>query len=186
MMKAIRTALGDDAGADKPMEADPIRVVCFMTDGYVGNDADIIAEIKKHSEARVFSFGIGTSVNRFLLTKMAEEGHGDVEFVTAPGEAQAAADRFYERVHSPVLTNIAIDWHGLAVSEVYPKDVRDLFSAKPIIITGPIAEVRRARSLSRDIREPAITAVRFRSISPRPAQAMRRWKKSGHGTKWKT
>ena len=136
MMKAIRTALGDDAGADKPMEADPIRVVCFMTDGYVGNDADIIAEIKKHSDARVFSFGIGTSVNRFLLTKMAEEGHGDVEFVTAPGEAQAAADRFYERVHSPVLTNIAIDWNGLPVTDVYPKDVRDLFSAKPIIITG--------------------------------------------------
>jgi Ca-activated chloride channel homolog len=136
MMKAIRTALGDDAGADKPMEADPIRVVCFMTDGYVGNDADIIAEVKKHSDARVFSFGIGTAVNRFLLTKMAEEGHGDVEFVTAPGEAQAAADRFYERVHSPVLTNISIDWNGLPVSDIYPKDVRDLFSAKPIIITG--------------------------------------------------
>jgi Ca-activated chloride channel homolog len=136
MMKAIRTALGDDAGADKPMEADPIRVVCFMTDGYVGNDADIIAEIKKHSDARVFSFGIGTAVNRFLLTKMAEEGHGDVEFVTAPGEAQAAADRFYERVHSPVLTNIAIDWNGLPVTDVYPKNVRDLFSAKPVIITG--------------------------------------------------
>jgi Ca-activated chloride channel family protein len=139
MMKAIRTALGDDAGKDKPMEADPIRVVCFMTDGYVGNDADIIAEIKKHTDARVFSFGIGTSVNRFLLTKMAEEGHGDVEFVTAPEEAQAAADRFYERVHSPVLTNISIDWNGLPVSDVYPKDVRDLFSAKPIIITGRYA-----------------------------------------------
>jgi Ca-activated chloride channel family protein len=136
MMKAIRTALGDDAGADKPMEADPIRVVCFMTDGYVGNDADIIAEIKKHSDARVFSFGIGTAVNRFLLTKMAEEGHGDVEFVTTPGEAQAAADRFYERVHSPVLTNIAIDWHGLPVTDIYPRNVRDLFSAKPVIITG--------------------------------------------------
>jgi Ca-activated chloride channel family protein len=136
MMKAIRTALGDDAGADKPMEADPIRVVCFMTDGYVGNDADIIAEIKKHSDARVFSFGIGTAVNRFLLTKMAEEGHGDVEFVTSPGEAQAAADRFYERVHSPVLTNITIDWDGMPVTDVYPKNIRDLFSAKPVIVTG--------------------------------------------------
>jgi Ca-activated chloride channel family protein len=136
MMGAIRAALGDDAGKDKPMEADPIRVVCFMTDGYVGNDAEIIAEVKKHSDARVFSFGIGKAVNRFLLTKMAEEGHGDVEFVTAPGETQAAADRFYERVHSPVLTNITIDWNGLPVTEVYPREVRDLFSAKPIIITG--------------------------------------------------
>ena len=168
------------------MEADPIRVVCFMTDGYVGNDADIIAEIKKHSDARVFSFGIGTSVNRFLLTKMAEEGHGDVEFVTAPGEAQAAADRFYERVHSPVLTNIAIDWHGLPVTDVYPKDVRDLFPAKPIIITGrysgsPAGKItikgyQGTGDYSRTI------PVDFSSADV----AMRRWKKSGRGTKWKT
>jgi len=136
MMKAIRTALGDDAGAGKPMEADPVRVVCFMTDGYVGNDADIIAEVRKHSDARVFAFGIGKSVNRFLLSKMSEEGHGEVEFVTSPAEAEAAADRFYERVHSPVLIDIAIDWNGLPVTDVYPKNVRDLFSAKPIIITG--------------------------------------------------
>jgi Ca-activated chloride channel homolog len=136
MMKAIRTALGDDAGAGKPMEADPVRVVCFMTDGYVGNDADIIAEVKKHSDARVFAFGIGTAVNRFLLSKMSKEGHGEVEFVTNPKEAEAAADRFYERVHSPVLIDISIDWNGLPVTDVYPKNVRDLFSAKPIIITG--------------------------------------------------
>lgn len=136
MMTAIRTALGDDAGAGKPVEADPVRVVCFMTDGYVGNDAEIVAEVKKHPDARVFSFGIGKAVNRFLLAKMAEEGHGDVEFVTDPGETQEAADRFYERVHSPVLTNISIDWNGLPVTDVYPREVRDLFSAKPIIITG--------------------------------------------------
>ena len=144
------------------MEADPIRVVCFMTDGYVGNDADIIAEIKKHSDARVFSFGIGTAVNRFLLTKMAEEGHGDVEFVTAPGEAQAAADRFYERVHSPVLTNIAIDWNGLPVTDVYPKTCAIFFPPSRSSLPDVIAEVRRARSPSRDIREPAITAGRSR------------------------
>jgi Ca-activated chloride channel family protein len=136
MMKAIRTALGDDAGAGKPTDGDPVRVVCFMTDGYVGNDAEIIAEVKKHTDARVFAFGIGTAVNRFLLSRMAEEGHGEVEFVTNPNEAEPAADRFYERVHSPVLVDISIDWNGLPVTDVYPKQVRDLFSAKPIIITG--------------------------------------------------
>jgi Ca-activated chloride channel family protein len=136
MMKAIRTALGDDAGANKPMEADPVRVVCFMTDGYVGNDAEIVAEVKKHPDARVFAFGIGTAVNRFLLSKMAEEGHGEVEFVTNPKEAEPAADRFYERVHTPVLANISVDWGGLPVADVYPREVRDLFSAKPLIVTG--------------------------------------------------
>src|SRR5262249_15767940 len=136
MMKAIRAALGDHAGAGKPSSGDPVRVVCFMTDGYVGNDAEIIAEVKKHADARVFAFGIGTAVNRFLLTTMSGEGHGEVEFVTNPNEAEAAADRFYERVHSPVLVDLSIDWNGLPVTDVYPKQVRDLFSSKPIIITG--------------------------------------------------
>ncbi|HEY6352280.1 MAG TPA: VIT domain-containing protein [Candidatus Angelobacter sp.] len=138
MMKAIRTALGDDAAAGKPVTepTPPLRVVCFMTDGYVGDDAEIVAAVQKHPEARVFAFGIGTAVNRFLLTKMAEEGHGEVEFVTQPDEAQAAADRFYERVHSPVLTNISLDWSGLPVADVYPAQAPDLFSAKPIIVTG--------------------------------------------------
>lgn len=139
MMAAIRAALGDDAAAGKPQESDPVRVVCFMTDGYVGNDAEIVAEVKKHPDARVFGFGIGTAVNRFLLSKMSEEGHGEVEYVTNSGEAEAAADRFYERVHTPVLTNISIDWNGLPVTDVYPREVRDLFAAKPIIITGRFA-----------------------------------------------
>lgn len=138
MMKAIRTALGDDAAAGKPFTGTtpPLRVVCFMTDGYVGDDAEIVAAVQKHPEARVFAFGIGTAVNRFLLSKMAEEGHGEAEFVTNPDEAKPAADRFYERVHSPVLTNISIDWGSLPVTEIYPAQVPDLFSAKPIIVTG--------------------------------------------------
>lgn len=137
MMKAIRSALGDDVEPGKSTSGtDPLRVVCFMTDGYVGDDAAIVAEVKKHPDSRVFAFGIGTAVNRFLLSKMAEEGHGEVEFVTDPEEAKPAADRFYERVHSPVLTNITIDWHGLPVEEIYPAQVPDLFSSKPVIITG--------------------------------------------------
>ncbi len=53
MMKAIRAAL--ESSDSQPH----VRVVCFMTDGYVGNDMEIIAEIQKHPNARVFSFGIG-------------------------------------------------------------------------------------------------------------------------------
>jgi Ca-activated chloride channel family protein len=149
MMKAIRVALGDDAGnvsdckpsndcaatlTNKP--ADGVRVVCFMTDGYVGNDMELVSAIQKHPEARVFSFGIGTAVNRFLLDKMAEAGRGEAEYVLNGEEAPAAADRFYERVHTPVLTDISIDWHGLPMMEVFPQKPLDLFTAKPLVLTG--------------------------------------------------
>lgn len=149
MMKAIRTALGTtQVNIPCPPNADcleggrgiapsnAIRIVCFMTDGYVGNDMEIIGEVKKHSDTRVFSFGIGSSVNRFLLDKMAEAGRGEVEYVLNDSQAEAAADRFYERVHTPVLTDISIDWGSLPVADVIPARPLDLFTAKPLVLAG--------------------------------------------------
>jgi Ca-activated chloride channel family protein len=107
-----------------------------MTDGYVGNDMEIIGEVQKHPNARVFSFGIGSSVNRFLLDNMARHGRGEVEYVALSDDGSAAARRFHERVRSPLLTDISIDWNGVPVSDVYPKVIPDLFSAKPVILNG--------------------------------------------------
>ncbi|HXG83155.1 MAG TPA: hypothetical protein VNI84_03920, partial [Pyrinomonadaceae bacterium] len=130
MMKAIKAAL-------EPTDSQQhIRVVCFMTDGYIGNDLEIVGEIQKYKNARVFSFGIGGSVNRFLLDKMAEEGRGEVEYVALNDDGSAAAKRFHERVRSPLLTDISLDFGNLQVADVYPKRTGDLFSAKPVVVHG--------------------------------------------------
>jgi Ca-activated chloride channel homolog len=130
MMKAIKAAL--DASDDQSH----VRIVCFMTDGYVGNDMEIVSEVQKHPNARVFSFGIGSSVNRFLLDKMAEAGRGEVEYVGLNDDGSAAARRFHERVRNPLLTDISIDWNNLPVADVYPQRIPDLFGAKPLVIKG--------------------------------------------------
>ncbi|MBM3762227.1 MAG: VWA domain-containing protein [Acidobacteria bacterium] len=139
MMKAIRAALDDSDSQEH------LRVVCFMTDGYVGNDNEIIAEIRKHSNVRVFSFGIGSSVNRFLLDKMAEAGRGEVEYVSLNSDGSAAARRFHERVRNPLLTDISIDFNGLPVTDVVPARIPDLFSAKPIIVSGRYTAAAQGR-----------------------------------------
>jgi Ca-activated chloride channel family protein len=130
MMKAIKAALD-------PSDAQGhVRIVCFMTDGYVGNDMGIISEVQNHPNARVFAFGIGGSVNRFLLDKMAEHGRGEVEYVALNDDGSAAARRFHERVRNPLLTDISLEWNGLPVADVYPQRIPDLFGAKPVILTG--------------------------------------------------
>jgi Ca-activated chloride channel family protein len=130
MMKAIKASMD-------PSDAQGhVRIVCFMTDGYVGNDMEIIGEVQKHPNARVFAFGIGNSVNRFLLDNMAKYGRGEVEYVALNDDGSAAARRFHERVRNPLLTDISIDWNGLPVADVYPKIIPDLFGAKPVILTG--------------------------------------------------
>jgi Ca-activated chloride channel family protein len=130
MMKAIRASL---APSDAPERT---RVVCFMTDGEVGNDLEILAEVQRHPNARVFAFGIGSSVNHFLLDGMARYGRGEVEYVGLQDDGSAAARRFHERIQSPLLTDISIDWGGLAVNSVYPARTPDLFAAKPLVVSG--------------------------------------------------
>jgi Ca-activated chloride channel homolog len=130
MMKAIRAALVPSGSQGH------LRVVCFLTDGYVGNDLEIIGEVQRHPNAPVFAYGIGTAVNRFLIESMAKAGRGDSEVVTVNGHVDAAAHRLYQRLRSPVLTDISIDWHGLPVSDVYPRNIPDLFTGKPLVLSG--------------------------------------------------
>jgi len=137
MMTAIKAAL------EPSDDQSHIRIVCFMTDGYVGNDMEIISEVQKHPNARVFSFGIGRAVNRFLLDKMAEAGRGEVEYVNLNDDGSAAARRFHERVRNPLLTDISIDWNNLPVADVYPQRIPDLFGAKPLVLTGRFTSAGR-------------------------------------------
>jgi Ca-activated chloride channel family protein len=56
-------------------------------------------------------------------------------------------DAFFTRISYPGLTDIAIDWGGLQVSEVFPRLTPDLFVGRPVIVTGrfqgePIAPIR--------------------------------------------
>ena len=130
MMKAIRAAL-------KPSDSqDHVRIACFMTDGEVGNDMEIIGEVEKHQNARVFAMGFSDAPNRFLLDKMAEYGRGEVEYVSERGDSSKAAQNFFRRVREPLLTDITIEYDGLKVSDIYPRRIPDLFSAKPVILSG--------------------------------------------------
>src|SRR5438067_2380599 len=43
---------------------------------------------------------------------------------------------FHEPVRNPLLTDISVDWNGLPVADVYPKQIPDLFGGKPVILNG--------------------------------------------------
>lgn len=144
MMSAIDAALG---GTDDP---ERLRIVGFMTDGYVGNDMAIIERVRNHAgTARFFSFGVGNSVNRFLLDGLAHAGRGEAEFVTLGTEADEAVERFVERIGAPVLANIELDFGDLDVREIYPRNYPDLFSHEPVMIHGRLGKKSRGEIVLR-------------------------------------
>ena len=131
MIQGIKAAL------DFPHDPERLRVVSFMTDGYIGNDSEILGEVAKRLGAsRIFSFGVGSSPNRYLLDRMANLGHGAVAYLSLNDDAGAVMDRFFDRISHPALTDIEIDWRGLGATDVYPARIPDLFVGRPVILTG--------------------------------------------------
>ncbi len=120
-----------------PADPNRLRIVTVMTDGYIGNDREMIDLVRRNlGRARVFTFGTGNSVNRFLIDKMAEAGRGEAEIVTLNSSGSDAAKSFFKKIACPLMTDVKADWGSLPVSGVSPENQPDLFSGKPIVFTG--------------------------------------------------
>ncbi len=118
-----------------PADDNRLRIVTFMTDGYIGNDFQVIDLVKRlRGTSRWFPFGTGNSVNRFLLENMAREGGGEVEYVLLNEPGEVIARKFYERIGSPVLTDVSLEFRNLDVVEVFPNQLSDVWAEKPLFI----------------------------------------------------
>jgi Ca-activated chloride channel family protein len=113
------------------------RTVLVLTDGYISAESDVFQFIHKNlNRTNFFSFGIGSSVNRYLIEGMAKAGQGEPFVVTRPQEARDAAKRFRGYVQSPLLTNIAVKYDGIETYDIEPMAIPDLFALRPITIFG--------------------------------------------------
>jgi Ca-activated chloride channel family protein len=111
--------------------------VITITDGYIGAERNVFALIEKNlSRSNFFSFGIGSSVNRYLIEGMAKAGLGEPFVVTKPAEAPEAAKRFRTYVASPALTNIQVQYKEFEAYDVEPQSFPDLFAHRPLILFG--------------------------------------------------
>jgi len=132
MMDALRKVL------EFPKDPSRMRIVLFMTDGFIGNDQQILAFVKEHlNNSRIFPLGVGSSPNRYLLEEMAVLGKGAVQYVRQdekPAKLEKIIERFYDRISKPVLTDLAVDWKGLDVQDPSPAVMRDLFAGQPVFI----------------------------------------------------
>jgi Ca-activated chloride channel family protein len=43
---------------------------------------------------------------------------------------------FFKRISHPALTDIAVDWGSMRATEVFPREMPDLFVGRPVILTG--------------------------------------------------
>lgn len=114
-----------------------LRMVVFCTDAFIGNEYEILSAIReRRGGARVFAFGIGSSVNRFLIEGMAREGRGAADYVSHQESPEEAVRRLYMRLDRPVLTDLSLRFEGMAIEELSPRHLPDLFAGQPLVVVG--------------------------------------------------
>jgi Ca-activated chloride channel homolog len=116
-----------------------LRSIVLLTDGFIGNDEQIIGEVRDRLQAgnRLYTFGVGSSVNRFLIERLSQLGRGTAQVVRQDEPVAPVVEKFFQQINNPVLTNIAVKWEGTgAAPEMYPARPSDLFANQPLVLFG--------------------------------------------------
>lgn len=131
LLPALRTAF------EMPYDQDASRIIAIITDGYVTVEKEAFDLVRESLDnANVFSFGIGSSINRFLIEGLARAGQGEPFVLTSPENSEAEAKRFSNYIANPVLTNITANFEGFDVYDVEPPSIPDVLAERPVIVYG--------------------------------------------------
>jgi Ca-activated chloride channel family protein len=113
------------------------RIVVIATDGYVRVEKEAFEAIRANlSKANFFAFGIGKSVNRFLIEGMARAGMGESFVAENEAAAETEAQKLRTYIESPVLTGITATFAGFDAYDVEPESIPDLFAERPVVLFG--------------------------------------------------
>jgi Ca-activated chloride channel family protein len=113
------------------------RSIVLVTDGYIDAESAVFDYIRdQRDDVNFFAFGIGSSVNRYLIEGVARTGLGEPFVVTEPAEAAAAAAGLRRYIDTPVLTGIDVKFHGFDAYDVEPSTIPDLFASRPVVVIG--------------------------------------------------
>ncbi len=131
-----------------PVEANYLRQIIFLTDGEVKNVDEILSAIHcTLGKSRIFTFGIGTTVNRNLLDGMAEMGKGTVQYLTLEQDIEEAIQKFSNQTAFPILTDISLEWENASVSDIYPMSIPDLYFGEVLYLLGRFHSAGKSKAI---------------------------------------
>lgn len=116
--------------------------VVFITDGKptIGemNDEKLVKRIltSNKQDARIFTFGVGNEINTHLLDKLAEATKAWRTYVSEDEDIEIKVSNFYDKIQSPVLSDIRLNYDNIEVYQTYPKDLPDLFKGSNVLVFG--------------------------------------------------
>ncbi len=128
---------GVRAALDIPHDPLRRREVFIVTDAEISNEREVLAMLETRlGTARVHTLGIGSAPNRALIESIARVGRGTADVIRPDEDAQAAVDAWYDRIRSPLLTDVEVDFEGVDVFDLTPDPLPDLYVGQPVTVAG--------------------------------------------------
>lgn len=118
----------------------------FLTDGLptegVLDSQKILdnLDLSAPDNVRLFAFGVGYDVDTFLLDSLAQSHHGASTYILPGEHLDEVISSFYEKISTPVLTDLSLEFGNIAVYDIYPTPLPDLFLGSQIIVVGRYRE----------------------------------------------
>lgn len=135
MLPALEAALRSQG----PVEPGALRQVVFLTDGAIGNEAQLFEEISKNrGDARVFTVGIGSAPNTHFMTKAAEIGRGTFTLIGSEDQVAARMGELFDKLENPAMTDIAVAFDGTNAQDITPNPMPDLYRGEPVVLTAQL------------------------------------------------
>lgn len=156
---ALRGALTAQHEGERP------RVVIFMTDGQSEPAPVLELATTDRRDVRVFTVGLGTGVNRPLLSRLAASKRGRFTYIANASQIEAEVGHLYSQIAQPLLVDVSLDVEGGVASRIYPRTLPDLFVDDELTISGrvradgPVTFVLRGRVGARPVELRAQTMV---------------------------
>jgi len=135
MLPALEAALRNQG----PIEPGALRQIVFLTDGAIGNEAQLFEEISRNrGDARVFTVGIGSAPNTHFMTKAAELGRGTFTLIGSEDQVAARMGELFDKLENPAMTDIAVTFDGANALDITPNPMPDLYRGEPVVLTAQL------------------------------------------------
>ncbi len=130
MLGALQMALSEQDSSNE----ERVRQVIFITDGAVGNEAQLFEYIRNNlQQSRLFTIGIGSAPNSYFMTEAARTGRGTYTYIGNVDEVQTKMQALFNKLERPVLADLLVRFNNKV--EYYPKQIPDLYSSEPLVIS---------------------------------------------------
>ncbi|MCK7589670.1 VIT and VWA domain-containing protein [Subsaxibacter sp. CAU 1640] len=113
------------------------RSMVVITDGYVNVEKEAFQLIGNNlDKSNVFTFGIGSSVNRYIIEGMAKVSNSQSFIATTYEDARKVAEEFKTYIQLPLLTQVKLEAKDFEIYDVQPSSISDVFASRPTMVFG--------------------------------------------------